>query len=200
MNKARDASEEVVKLGLAPMLKKHGFKKTGLHFARRRGAAAHYLNVRLSSWNQGMEGSFYLNAGLMFDEVCKHYGRQPPLLPKYDDCDFMIRLERLNPSLPPQFCVDETTSLEALARKVSSAVEQTFVEPSAHITSLRDLGGTGWVEAIPWGFPALFHFLTGDEEEARRLVQLEASTFADRGLTFESVAQSLQLRFSQPVR
>lgn len=198
MGKARDTIQQVVKLGLAPMLKKHRFKKTGLNFARRHGAVAHYLNVQLSSWNHGAEGSFYLNAGLMFDEICRHFGTQPPLLPKYADCNFMVRMECLDPGLPASFRVDETTDVEAMARSLSDAVEKVFVVPSAGVASLRDLGPTGWVDAVPWGFPALFHFLTGNQAEARRLVQLEADTFADRRVTFDAVAERLRLNFPDP--
>ena len=196
MGEARDMIQEVVKLGLAPMLKRHGFKKIGLNFARRRGAVAHYLNVQLSSWNYGPQGGFYVNAGLMFDEICRHYGKEPPQFPKYDDCNFMVRMESLDLSFPPQVSVDENTNPKELAQRLSSAVEQIYVVPSTRVSALSDLAATGWVGAMPWGFPALFHFLTGNNEEARRLVQLEADTFADRGLTFESVAQGLGLRFS----
>ena len=131
MGKARETIQEAVKLGIAPMLKKHGFKKTGLNFARRNGAVAHYLNVHLSSWNQGPEGAFYLNAGLMFDEICRHYGTEPPQLPKYADCNFMVRLERLDPRLPFRFEVDEGTNVGDLAQTVSDAIEKAFVVPAA---------------------------------------------------------------------
>jgi hypothetical protein len=196
MAKARESIFEVIRLGLAPMLKQHGFKKNGLNFTRRCGTVAHYLNVQLSSWNCGSQGYFYLNAGLMFDEISTHFGKVPPQLPKYDDCNFMVRLDRLNESLPPQFTVDENTNLDALAQVVANLVEQTYVIPLEEVDCLSNLANTGWVKAIPWGFPALFHFLSGDKEEARRLVQLEADTFAARGVTFESVAKCLQMSFA----
>ncbi len=196
MVQARELVQEVVNLGLAPMLKEHGFKKNGLSFLRRRGAVTHYLNIQLSSWNQGSEGSFYLNAGLMFDEICRHYGKEPPKTPKQHDCNFMVRIERLNSSLPPQFSVNERANLTELAQSLSEAVEKTYVIPLENVTNLGEFATTGWTESVPWGFPALFHFLTGNKNEARRLVQLEADTFADRGVTFASVAEGLGLRFS----
>lgn len=196
MGKARELIQEAIRLGLAPMLKKHGFKKKGLNFARRCGTVGHFLNVQLSSWNSGSQGYFYLNAGLMFDDVSTHFGKEPPQLPKYDDCNFMVRLDRLNDRIPQQFSVDESTNLDELAKVVANSVEQTYVIPLEGVVSLGCLANTGWVEAIPWGFPALFHFLTGDKEEARRLVQLEADTFAVRGVTVESVAQCLHLSFA----
>lgn len=157
MGKARESIHEVVRLGLAPMLKAHGFKKTGLNFARRSGAVAHYLNVQLSSWNCGAQGGFYLDVGLMFDELCLHFGKQPPALPKYDDCQFLVRLERLDSQLPPQFAVNESTDLQALASSVAQSVGQSFVAPLVEVNSLRSLEKTGWVSAVPWGFPAVTH-------------------------------------------
>lgn len=196
MIKARDSIHEVVKRGIAPMLKAHGFKKTGLHFARRNGAVVHYLNVQLSSWNSGDRGSFYLNTGVMFDELCLHFGKQPPALAKHDDCQFMVRLNNLNPELPQLFDVDGSTDLHALAGSVAQSVEQSFVVLLEEVNSLESFGKTGWVNAIPWGFPALYHYVTGDRKEARRLVQLEADIFSDRGLTFQSVAEGLRLSFA----
>lgn len=166
MAKARELIQEVVRLGLAPMLKKHGFKKNGLNFARRSGTVAHYLNVQLSSWNCGSNGYFYLNAGLMFDEISTHFGKVPPQLPKYDDCNFMVRLDRLNGSLPLQFTVDENTNLEVLAQVVANSVEQTYVIPLEEVDCLCSFAKTGWVKAISWGFPALYYFLSGDKEDS----------------------------------
>ncbi len=196
MSKARDLIHEVVRLELAPLLKDRGFKKNGMNFTRRRGSVVHYLNIQLSSWNQGSQGSFYVNAGLMFDEIFRHYCQEPPAIPKYDDCNFMVRLERIDSNLPPQFSIDEKTDLKILAKGLANIVERAYVKPTESFTALRDLGGTGWVETVPWGFPALFHFLTGNKDEARRLVQLEAETFANRGVTFDSVARGLSLSFA----
>jgi len=192
---ARESIQVIVKTGLVPLFKRHGFKKNAFSFARRQGVVAHYFNLQSSQWNSGPQGHFYLNAGVMFDDMCALQGKQPPLLPKYDDCQFMARLERLDARLPQFFKVDEQTDLEALAARVAEAVERVFVLPLNAVASAQDFAATGWAAAIPWGFPAVLRYLTGDLEEARRLVQLEADTFADRGLTFASVAQSLHLKF-----
>lgn len=195
MSKARDAINEVVKRGLAPALKAQGFKKNATHFARRQGAVMHYLNVQSSQWNYGSEGGFYINAGVAFDELCVIDGKAPPVFPKYFDCQFMVRLEQLDTTLPAQFRVDDTTDLDAMAAHLASRVLVSFVEPLNGVDSLKSFGKTGWIQHIPWGFPALIHYHTGDVETARRLVQLEADRFADRGVTFEGVAQRLKLSF-----
>lgn len=166
-----------------------------MHFTRRRGTVAHYFNVQLSQWNSGTSGHFYLNAGVMFDALCALRGKEPPEVPKYDDCQFMARLEAIEPSLPQVHTVDEDTDLEALAAWLADAVERAYALPLNAVASIQDFAATGWVGARPWGFPALFSYATGDVEEARRLVRLEAETFADRGCTFDSVAGSYSLRF-----
>jgi hypothetical protein len=195
MRTAREAIQEVVKTGLAPMLKRHGFKKNAFSFGRRRGSVGHYFDVQLSQWNRGSEGGFYLNAGVMFDDICALQGGEPPAIPKYPDCQFMVRLERLNPGLPGLFKVDEETDLNALAAQISEAVERTFVVPLNEVSSAHAFEATGWLSATPWSFPAVYRYVTGNLAEARRLVQLEADAFADRGCTFQSVAAGLHLNF-----
>ena len=67
--------------------------------------------------------------------------------------------------------------------------------PLNAVSSTEDFAKTGWVDLVPWGFPAAWHYATGRRDEARRLVQREADTFADRGCTFDSVAERLGLSF-----
>ena len=195
MRSARDLIAEVVKTGPAPMLKRHGFKKTAFNFARRQGSVAHFLNLQLSQWNQGTDGQFYINVGVMFDDMHRLRSSEPPLLPKYEDCEFVVRWEQLDSQLPSSVKVDETTDLKELSDWLTQRIENAFVVPLNSVSSTQDFGRTGWVTAVPWGFPAKFHFVVGDVAEARRLVQLEANTFADRGCTFESVAEGLHLSF-----
>jgi hypothetical protein len=195
MRAARDCVNEVVKAGLAPMFRAHGFRRSGFNFVRRVGAVANFFNVQLFQWNRGEEGLFFLNAGVMFDEIFALRGEAAPAMPKYFDCQFMVRLEYLNSSLPQSYKVDAQTDATELASSLAELVESTYVLPLNSVAGAKDFAATGWVRAVPWGFPALFAYVVGDVDEARRLVQLEAETFAGRGLTFESVAKSLGLQF-----
>jgi Domain of unknown function (DUF4304) len=197
VTKARDSINGLVKLAIAPMLKSRGFKKSALNFARRSGAVVHFVNVQLSSWNSGAVGSFYLNVGVAFDEIAQHLGKSSSVFPRQDDCQFLVRIEKLNPKLPQQFVVDEGVDLGSLGSSVALVLDESFVSPLTGVDSLHSFGKTGWVNVIPWGFPALFHYLTGDHQVARWLIQREADYFADRGLTFESVAKHLRLQFGE---
>jgi hypothetical protein len=195
MRSARECINEAVGLGLAPMFKARKFKKSGLTFTRRIGKVSNYFNVQLSSWNQGAKGQFYLNAGVAFDEIFAFRGEPVPVVPKYDDCHFMVRLERLNQALPQFYVVDEETVSDELGTELALIVEKTFVQPLESITNAKEFEAMGWAHAIPWGFPAVFAYVLGNVSESRRLVQLQADTFADRGCTFESVADSCGLLF-----
>jgi hypothetical protein len=195
MQRARDCINEVVQLGLAPMFKANGFKKSGFNFWRRIGTVTNYFNLQVSQWNQGAEGQFYLNAGVIFDELFSLRGEAVPNAPKYDLCQFMVRLENLNKELPQSYAVNADTKPDQLARELTSIVERTYVRPLDTVHNAKDFEATGWVSAIPWGFPAEFAYVLGNVEEARRLIQAQANRFADRGCTFESVAASLRLTF-----
>lgn len=195
MRSARECVNEAVREGLAPMFKAHKFSKRGLCFTRRVGAVSAYFNVQLSQWNHGSDGNFYLNAGVAFDELFAFRGEPAPATPKYGDCQFMVRLERLDPELPMCFSVDAGTDPAELGSTLATAVEHSYVQPLTGVSTLRDFGRTGWVHAVPWGFPALFFYVLGDVDEARRLVQLQADTFADRGVTFASLAEEYGLHF-----
>lgn len=195
MQSSKDRIKDVVAQGLAPMFKAHGFRKSGLNFWRVAGAVTHYFNVQLSQWNRGDEGVFYLNAGVMFDELFALRGELVPPTPKYEHCQFMVRLECLDTALPAFYGVQADTPIEAFAREIASVVERVYVQPLAAVHNVKDFDALGWARAVPWSFPALIAYAVGHVEDARRLVQAEADHFADRGCTFESVAASLGLKF-----
>jgi hypothetical protein len=179
------------------MFKAHGFKKNGLNFLRRTGAVVNFFNIQLSQWNCGEDGHFYLNAGVMFDEMFAFRGDAIPDKPKYFDCQFMVRLENLDNSLPDSHHVDASTDAGDMASHLARVIESTYVLPLNSISSAKEFDRLGWVQAIPWGFPAVFAYVLGDVSRSRRLVKEQARYFEDRGATFESVASSLGLEFSE---
>jgi hypothetical protein len=195
MKTVKEITNEIVKIGLAPMFKENGFKKSGFHFARRRGTVAHYFGIQLSQWNQGASGHFYLNAGVMFDDFRRHYGKKIPELPKYADCDFMVRFEQIDLELARWVTIDENIDVQERGKWLREHVENMFVVPLNSVSTTAAFETTGWADKIPWGFPAVFQYFLGNTAEARRLIQREADYFADRGSTFESVANSLRLVF-----
>jgi len=199
MRSVRESTQEIVKIGLAPMFKKHGFKKSAFHFSRRLGTVEHHFNLQLSQWNHGSVGQFYLNAGVMFEDLKRFSGEEIPKFAKVLDCDFQVRFENIDPQLPRQVVIDEKTDIESVARWLAERIEKSFVLPLNSVSSTQEFLTTGWVRLIldvnPWGFPSIYYYLMGDKAEARRLVELEAKTFADRGCTFESIASARNFSF-----
>src|SRR5690349_2004308 len=109
MRSAREATQEIVKVSLAPMFRRHGFRKTGLSFSRRLGTVEHHFNLQLSQWNHGPTGQFYLNAGVMFDDLKLLAGKVIPRPARWSDCEFMVRLEEIDPQMPRSTAIDEKT-------------------------------------------------------------------------------------------
>ena len=194
MRSVRESTQEIVKLGLAPMFKRHGFKKTAFNFSRRRGSVEHHFNVQLSQWNQGSIGGFYLNVGVMFDDIKRHLGKEIPKLPKVYDCDFYIRLDAIDSQIPREIKIDGNTDAESVAAWLTKHIEISFVAPLNTVSSTQEFLSTGWIEKMPW-FPAIFYYVIGNKAEARRFVELEAQTFADRGCTFKSLADAMKMVF-----
>jgi len=196
MRSVRESTQEIVKLGLAPMFKRHGFRKTGLHFSRRSGTVEHHFNVQLSQWNHGSVGHFYLNAGVLFDDIKRFFGQESPKLAKVWDCVFQVRLESIDPQLPQRINIDENTDVNSVAKWLTERIEKTFIVPLNAVSSTQEFLATGWVNINPWGFPSIFYYIIGEKAEARRLVETEANFFANRGCTFESIAKGRNLSFS----
>lgn len=193
---SRDIAYSIVRIGLAPMLKRNGFRKTGLRFTRRSGTVTHCLDVDVQLPEQECGGSsrLRLNGCVMFDDFLRLRGRDSPTLPKSDDCDFNLDLGLLDDALS-LLIVDDGTNVKNMAKWLSCRVEQSFVVPLNRVSCTRDFAATGWVDKNPRRFQAVFQYLIGNIEEARRLVQQEADAFADLGCTFGALARELRLSF-----
>lgn len=61
--------DEVVKIGLAPLLKEHGFTRKSRTFRKAAGEAIQIVNVQANKWNQGDSGSFTINLGVYFRAI-----------------------------------------------------------------------------------------------------------------------------------
>lgn len=188
MRSVRESTKEIIRLELAPMFKRHGFRKTGFNFWRRRGTVEHHFSVQLSQWNHGAIGHFYLNVGVRFDDLRQFRDRGAA-------CDFSVRFEQIDPQMPRWVEIGETTDIESVSKWLADRVEASFVFPLDAVSSTQDFLATGWVEKEAWDFPAKLQYALGNKAEARRLVEDQAEAFADRGCTFSSLAHELHLSF-----
>jgi len=196
--KAKDTITAIVQQGLVAELKRSGFRKQRLSFARRRGQASHLIEVQRSSWNQGADGSFYVNVGVMFDAMQQHLGRPVPEWPMRDDCGFMVRMEILVADAQAQWTVDAQTDVAAVATRLARCVMQGVVVPLDEVTDLQTFEALQWQDAVPWGFPAYSAYLLGDFDRAQALVQAQAEAFHDRGVTYDTLIRDY--RFTKLAR
>lgn len=84
---AEAALKDAIARAVTPALKAAGFRKDGLSYHRRRGEAAQVVNIQVSHGSTAMEKTFYLNAGLAFDAVCRLAGL--PVLERPKDTSAM---------------------------------------------------------------------------------------------------------------
>jgi len=121
-----DRIEHVVRTGLAPVLKKAGYRKTARTFRKSSESSTRVTNLQASWTNNGSEGRFTLNLGVYFPEAARIHG----LLrvtdePVESDCVVSQRIGFLMPGGRDHWWeVTELTDLDALAAQVAEAWER----------------------------------------------------------------------------
>lgn len=118
--------DEVIREGLAPVLKAYGYKKDRRNFRRREAECTRVVNVQGSAWNADNQGSFTINLGVYFPAVVPFLdGMRVTDRPAEVDC---VARERIGYLLPAQrdywWDVSSETDPGALAREVREAWEQ----------------------------------------------------------------------------
>lgn len=63
--------DEIIKTGIAPVLKQRGFRKAGRNFHRAAGEAVQAINIQADKWNEGGAGRFTVNVGVYFRAVAE---------------------------------------------------------------------------------------------------------------------------------
>jgi hypothetical protein len=126
--KAAEIIQRIISLGLKPLAKRCGFRKSGLNFYRRLGEVVQVINIQLSHSNYRSEGAFYVNVGLAFDGLWRTVGQPIPERPKEYQCHFRSRLELLVPEAPPRWSVSELTDRADMGRELARLVEVAVAE------------------------------------------------------------------------
>jgi hypothetical protein len=190
--KAKDIIGQILDGRLAPELKRQGFRKKAFRFFRRKGAVEQEIRLHLSSFNWGANGSFTVHVILQFDEMwCEPEPR--PSLAKGGHGDFFTNIGILLPGVPRSFDVDRTIPIQDASERLATWVMEGLVAPLNRVESLADFEATGWKDVMPWSFPTRFAYHMGRDDEATRLVRIEADFFADRGVTEENIIERYRL-------
>jgi hypothetical protein len=83
---------------LRPLMKQHGFAKSGRTWRRRRDACVHLVNVQANKWNSAAEGSFTVNLAVYFPVLAEIVGTFPVRqTPAEMDCQLRERIGFLMP-------------------------------------------------------------------------------------------------------
>lgn len=141
MSNIGKAIDAVIRGGLAPLMKREGFKKSGRNFLKADSESIAILNVQASMSNLGATGKFTINLGRYFPSVARAVG-DPDLqgLPKEYNCYLRERIGFLLPKkLDHWWEIDLETNLWLLTADVARAVEDVGLSWLRRMYDLRAL-------------------------------------------------------------
>lgn len=113
--------DEVLKLGLTPLMKEQGFRKTGRDYRRRVNDNWDILNVQSSQGNVGPNGKFTINLGVYLPAISNLVSSySPESAPKEYECTIRVRIGSLMPQKADFWWqIHPATDIGNLAKEVS---------------------------------------------------------------------------------
>ena len=117
--------DEIIKAGIAPLLKAHGFKKKARNFYRSFDDRIDVINVQASQYNEGAKGRFTINLGVYFPAIAEITEAIPVKgMPKEYNCTVRERIGGvLDNRQDIWWSVDETTNLNEVSIELATKVE-----------------------------------------------------------------------------
>lgn len=182
--------DEVIRIGLVPLLKEHGFTRKSRTFRKSAGEAIQIVHIQANKWNRGDSGSFTVNLGVYFRAVEELADGSIVDLPNPGQFTAGTRLGQLMPKprdrwwklRPKRFWefTDRFTP-DIVAAQVGDAL-RLYGLPWLERTSTR--GGLRVAFAHPMIFPTplkpiALEFLDRGRTEAARLLQREIDNAAN---------------------
>lgn len=173
-----------IRLSLAPLLKKTGFKKKGRTFLRTAQDLVHVVNVQASWTNSGDEGRFTVNLGVYFQGVERLLGNHVETEPRHVHCHIQERIGALlTPSHDHWWTIAPDLGLSEVAKSVGDAVANhglPWLETVSTIDGATQ--STRWMKNGAITLAAL-HVLAARQPEALQLMadQLKANPIAAPG-------------------
>jgi len=172
MSEIGNAIDAVIRGGLAPLMKREGFKKSGRNFLKVDSESVAVLNVQASTSNLGATGKFTINLGRYFPSVARAVGEpefEGP--PKEYDCPVRERIGFLLPEkLDHWWEVGPETNIEELAGDVARAVEDVGLPWLGRMHDLHSL------KTQLDGFPSIklasVLLLLGEREQAENCLRV----------------------------
>ncbi len=133
--------DEIIKVGLAPLLKAHGFKKKARNFYREHEDRIDLINVQASQFNAGAEGQFTVNVGVHFPAISA-ITDAPSIkgMPKEYDCTARERIGLLSSANKDTWwSVDNNVDINNIAAELASSVESLCLPWLANMANLEHL-------------------------------------------------------------
>ena len=165
--------DEIVKTGLAPVLKAEGYRKTARTFRMAGSDFTKIVNVQASSWNSIEDGKLTINLGVFFPAVAVLHDqvtfRHPPR-----ECDCLVQ-ERIGFLMPEArdfwWEVRQDSNLPAIAEETVKAWRE-FGKPwlEEH-TDLRHAQSFVLQRLRLPFIAAMFGLARGDRVQAGRLIR-----------------------------
>ena len=125
MSEIAQRIDTIIREGLAPLLKRNGFKKKARNFYREFENRIEVINVQAGKWNEGNEGQFTINVGVYYPDISKITDAVPVKgLPKEYDCTVRERIGLLTPENQDRWWkVDSSVNDSELAENVANQVD-----------------------------------------------------------------------------
>jgi hypothetical protein len=131
----------MVKQGLAPVLRRDGYRKFGHTFARELPETTQIVNVQSDRWNAGSEGRFTLNVGVYFPAVAVLQGGVAPSgYPKEYDATIRTRIGALLPAgIDRWWSLSSEGDVAPVAEEMTHVYEEWARPWLAKMTNLREV-------------------------------------------------------------
>jgi hypothetical protein len=161
--------QEVIALGVQPLLKSSGFRKTGRHFFRTLADATCHINFQSSQWNASDRTRFTVNLWTYLPAIALANGDtviEDPAKRRFGHCG--IRLGFLLPESGDRWWeISSSAEVPQTADEVRSAIERyaiPYLQKAATLEGVAELSGH---------FPGKFDLPTPAKATALRLLGRE---------------------------
>lgn len=144
MVKMQDVFKQILKETIAPLLKKHRFKKKGNNFVRTFSGFSWTINVQSSSWNTSEDVAFTINTGISVESLYgTYYQDEPPKFQLEVDSVMRLRISELKSTSDQHediwYKLTSVTILDDLTEQIKQDIEKIIIPHFQRFHSLQDV-------------------------------------------------------------
>ncbi len=144
MVKMQDVFKQILKETIAPLLKKHRFKKKGNNFVRTISGFSWTINVQSSSWNTSEDAAFTINTGISVESLYgTYYQDELPKFPLEVDSVMRLRISELKSTSDQHeeiwYKLTPVTILDDLTEQIKQDIENIIIPHFQQFQSVQDV-------------------------------------------------------------